>query len=482
MARKSRKQFVTEKQDMEQIISDSQNKKAETLPTAAYIRLSIENSGHDTDDTIQTQIRLVESFVNSHEELSLVDTYIDNGVSGTKFERPEFIRMMEDVKKGRIRCIVVKDLSRFGRDYLETGYYIENIFPLLNVRFIAITDNFDSIRPEDLHSISVPIKNMVNAMYSKDFSRKQESFREMCKKTARVMGINAAYGYRFDRETQRLVINPEVEPYVRMIFSWYFAGVDKREIAKRLEIIGAPTPEKEEGWDYGHVWRGDTIVTIVYNPVYAGYHVMGKRKVSIYKNIPYTYLDRSEWLLFPNFHEPYITQKQYEQIEETIVVNKEIMEKHMKYNEKAREKLPQYFKGKVYCAGCRKRMRFFRGAHHRGYRDLSYQLYRCAYNEEEKTCNHPKVQQNYLIMVVMEQIRHLIKVACDRDKLLKNMEKKSGSSGKLNSLRRKVTRLDEKIIMTNDNITKAYMDFSEGLLEEDEYQFVKQKLATDKIE
>lgn len=120
-------------------------------------------------------------------------------------------------------------------------------------------------------------------------------------------------------------------------------------------------------------------------------------------------------------------------------------------------------------------MRFF-------YRDLSYQLYRCAYEEEEKTCNHPKVQQNYLIMTVMEQIRHLIKVACDRDKLLKNMEKKSGSSGKLNSLRRKVARLDEKIIMTNDKITKAYMDFSEGLLEEDEYQFVKQKLATDKIE
>ena len=483
MARKSRKQLMPVSQTVEQVISISDSlQKADVLPTAAYIRLSMENSGNDSDDTLQTQIALVESYINSHEELSLTETYVDNGFSGTKFDRPEFMRMMDDVKNGRISCIVVKDLSRFGRDYLETGYYIENIFPLLNVRFIAITDNFDNIRQEDVNSLSVPIKNMVNAMYAKDYSRKQEVFRELCKKNARVMGFYAAYGYTFDPKKQRLVINPEVEPYVRMVFSWFFAGVGKKEIAARMNIIGAPTPAKMDGWDYGFTWTADTIVTMVYNPVYAGNHVMGKRKVSLYKNIPNTNVERSEWLMFPNFHEPYITQEEYEQIENTIIENKKIKEKRWKRNEKDREKLPQYFVGKVYCSDCGNRMRFFRGAHHREYTDLSFQYYRCKYGDKKKPCNNRRVQQNFLVMVVMDQINNLIKVACDKDKILREIERKASGSGKINSLKRKIIRLEEKIRIADDKILKAYMNFVEGLLEEEEYQFIKQKLASDKEE
>lgn len=483
MARKSRKQIVPEKETVEQVISINElSARANALPTAAYIRLSVENSGHDSDDTIQTQISLVESYINSHEELSLIETYVDNGFTGTKFDRPEFMRMMDDVKNGKISCIVVKDLSRFGRDYLETGYYIENIFPLLNVRFIAITDNFDSIRQEDVNSLSVPIKNMVNAMYAKDYSRKQEVFRDLCKKNARVMGNNAAYGYLFDPEKQRLVINTEVEPYVRMVFAWFLAGIGKREIADRMNIVGAPTPAKMDGWDYGYTWTPDTVVSMVYNPVYAGYHVMGKSKVSLYKNMPNTNLERSEWLMFPNYHEPYITQEEYEQIENIIIENKRIKEKRWKRNEKDREKLPQYFVGMVYCADCGKRMRFFRGAHHRGYQDLSFQYYRCKYGDKKNPCNNRRVQQNFLIMVVMDQINNLIKVACDRDKLLRDIEKSVCGRGKINSLKRKIARLEEKIHVTDDKILKAYMNFVEGLLEEDEYQFIKQKLGTDKEE
>ena len=112
---------------------------AKRLPTAAYIRLSVENNGHEGEESLRTQISLVESYIHENEELELLETYVDNGYSGTKFDRPEFVRMLDDVKRGKIRCIVVKDLSRFGRDYLETGYYLETIFPLLNVRFIALT-------------------------------------------------------------------------------------------------------------------------------------------------------------------------------------------------------------------------------------------------------------------------------------------------------------------------------------------------------
>ena len=132
MARKSRKQPIYSTESTARVEIETDFIRESTLATAAYVRLSRENGGHETDDTLQTQIKLVHSYILEQPELSLIDTYVDNGVSGTKFDRPEFNRLMQDVKTGRVQCIVVKDLSRFGRDYLEAGYYLDQIFPLLN--------------------------------------------------------------------------------------------------------------------------------------------------------------------------------------------------------------------------------------------------------------------------------------------------------------------------------------------------------------
>ena len=162
MARKSRKNKEAQGKTVPAKPDGLQEYDAPKLRTAAYVRLSSENNGYCTDDSIATQIQLVEDYIASHKELVLTETYVDNGVSGMRFDRPGFVQMMDGVKSGKVQCIVVKDLSRFGRDYLETGYYIEKVFPLLNVRFIAINDNFDSARKSDMESLSVPIKNMVN--------------------------------------------------------------------------------------------------------------------------------------------------------------------------------------------------------------------------------------------------------------------------------------------------------------------------------
>ena len=143
MARKSRKNWI-----VQEVQRAPSNTKEEGLLTAAYGRLSIENAGYETDESLQNQMAMIYQFINDHDDLELVDSYMDNGFTGTNFERPEFQRLMEDVRTGKIQCIVVKDLSRFGRDYLETGYYLETIFPRLNIRFIAINDQYDSFRKE----------------------------------------------------------------------------------------------------------------------------------------------------------------------------------------------------------------------------------------------------------------------------------------------------------------------------------------------
>lgn len=153
MARKSRKNLMPQAAAQEAV---QQNEK-ELLRTAAYARLSVENGGHETEDSLHTQILQIHNYIRENPELTLTDTYADNGFTGTRFDRPEFERMMQDIRTGKIQCIVVKDLSRFGRDYIETGSYLETIFPMLHVRFIAINDDFDNIRQSDVDSLAVPI-------------------------------------------------------------------------------------------------------------------------------------------------------------------------------------------------------------------------------------------------------------------------------------------------------------------------------------
>lgn len=484
MARKSRKTAIAVPNitpDTKIIPFASVVKKENALATAAYIRLSVENNGHETDDSIQTQIRLVESYIRERDDLVLTETFIDNGFSGTKFDRPEFVRMIEAVKSGKIQCIVVKDLSRFGRDYLETGYYLETIFPLLNVRFIAITDQYDSIRAEDRNSISVPIKNMVNAMYAKDYSRKQEVFREMCKRTGRVMGYNAPYGYRFSQETRKLVIDEEVEPYVRMVFAWAICGVKRLEIAKRMELIGAPTPAVHDKWEKnGKHWAAETVKQILYNPCYAGFHVMGKSKLSIYKGISATRTKRSEWLYFPDFHEPYITMEDYEKIENMISTIKKDMDERLSVRAEVRKQMPDVFRGKVFCADCGRQMNFARGSHHRGYDDLSFLYYRCRNSKKYAKCSNKKFQQNFLKIVVTDQIRVLIEAACDKKQVLQMIEQQLAKPGTMSHVERNIARLLERESEVDDRILKAYMDYAEKLLDADAYQTIKEKLIGDK--
>ena len=487
MARRSRKNLLkTSLQNQagsdETLAAIPDKDRAGVLSTGAYIRLSVENNGHETDNSLKNQIILVETFIREHDELSLIDTYVDNGFSGTKFDRPEFVRMMEDVKSGRIQCIVVKDLSRFGRDYLETGYYLETIFPLLNVRFIAITDQFDSIREEDRNSISVPIKNMVNAMYAKDYSRKQEAFREMCKRTGRVMGNNAAYGYTFSRETRKMEIDHEVAPYVHMVFSWALAGVPRIEIANRMNLLGAPTPTQRAKRPQNNQWQDSTITHMLYNPIYAGFHVMNKSRVSISKGIDPTRTKRDEWLFFPDFHEPYITMDDYNEIENLIGQIEQERTDRLKLREEIRAEMPDVFRGKVFCADCGRQMSYARGSHHRGYKDITFQYYRCRYSKQYAKCSNKKIHQSYLKIVVMDQIRVLIRAICDKAKLLEEVKRSYGKPGKINPIDRNLSRLAEKERLIEEKTMRAYEDYACKLLDEDDYLAVKEKLHTEKKE
>ena len=210
------------------------------LPTALYCRLSREDGDRMESDSIGNQRKLLESYIENHPELVTAECYADDGYTGTNFQRPAFQRMLRDIESGRIRCVLVKDLSRFGRDYIETGRYLERWLPEHGVRFIAVTDNIDSVR--GAYDMMMPLKNLFNTQYARDISRKVKSSLHAKQQRGEFIGAFASYGYCKDpQDHNRLVIDPPAAEVVRRIFTLFENGMGKnwRWLAKIFAFFGA---------------------------------------------------------------------------------------------------------------------------------------------------------------------------------------------------------------------------------------------------
>ena len=252
MARTSRKK-ITEKPV--QAVSPSQ-----VFPTAIYARLSVENSGKDDEGAaLENQIAVCEEYVKSCPHLELIETYSDNGRTGTVFDRPAFNRLMDDIRCGRIKCLVVRDFSRFGRDFVETGTYIERIFPQLDVRFIAIKENFDSFATDGSNeSLMIPLQNLINYLYSKDISRKVFTALRIQMENGEFHWRKLPYGYMWNEDRTNIIPNEATAPFVRSIFAWKLEGLSFTQILDRLEAANAPIPEtlQRSGRKYGGCKHG----------------------------------------------------------------------------------------------------------------------------------------------------------------------------------------------------------------------------------
>lgn len=465
------------------VIANIQTKKKENLlRTAAYGRLSVEN---ETDESLQTQMSMLYQFIDEHEDLQFEDSYSDNGYSGTNFDRPEFVRLMDDVRSGKIECIVVKDLSRFGRDYLETGYYIETLFPHLNVRFIAVTDEFDSIREEDRSSLAVPIKNMVNAMYAKDISKKICASREVIKNKEDSMPMGTApFGYDHSEDKKRFVLDEENAPTVRAIFAWSRLGVSVKEIGKRLDLIGAMTPGQSRNQKVGKEvkpaeWRADTVYKILSHPGYVGDVCVGRIKQALYKAEKCHRTSPDEWTVHQNTHEPLVTREDREQIIQTMKANNMKKYSETDYHKEQREKIQDQFSGMIHCAECGRNMYYVRYLH--DYKTLKKTggQYLCPQNGGKAACGGRVVHEDFLKIFIMDQIHLLIKGMCDRKKMLDMVNTSQGGKNALLSAQKKMLALQVKISETEERQHKLYEDYADGILDAEDYQNIKDQYVAD---
>lgn len=462
MARKSRKNRNVES-NMQTVV-----KKENLLDTAAYIRLSVENGGNETDETLVVQQMLVERFIEEHPDLRLEEVYIDNGFTGTNFERPGFMRLMEDVRSGKVQCIVVKDLSRFGRDYLETGYYLETILPKLNVRFIAITDDYDSSRKEDRENISVPIKNMVNAMYAKDMSKKILAAKEAQKRNGNITLSKVAFGYVRSEDKIRQVVDETVAPVVRMIFQWTLLGVSKREIADRLNLLGVTTPGQKEKRKIARVplgetkWNGGTVRKILENPTYTGDIVTGKLKQSLYKGVKQYHTEPEEWDVQKDMHTPLVARDDYEELQESREETHKITKKRQSRCMKDRKKYQDSFPGMVRCGECGNVMYFRRYTHNYTTNEKMGSDYYCG-NEQ---CSRNLIEGNLLKILVMDSVQ-------------RESEEKYTDNSFTGKRQQRV--LESELEKLKNERIHQYEAYAEGVLSREKYIAVKNQL-TEKIE
>ncbi len=225
-------------------------KKNKGIRAAAYLRLSIEDGDKAESNSIGNQRELIQNFVAERPELHLVGEYADDGYTGTNFERPGFTQMMEDIQSDKINCIIVKDLSRLGRNYIEMGKYLERIFPMMGIRFIAINDNYDNANTEssDSDSIVVPFKNLLNDSYCRDISIKVRSQLDIKRRKGEFIGGYAVYGYSKDEQNKnRLVVDEYAADIVRSIYRRKLEGMSANSIADQLNSEGVLAPSEYKG-------------------------------------------------------------------------------------------------------------------------------------------------------------------------------------------------------------------------------------------
>lgn len=284
--------------------------------------MSVEFNGR-RGDSLETQQQIMEAYLALCPDIEIVAVYTDNGTTGRTFEREAFQRMLDDVERGRINCVVVKDLSRLGRNAIDSGYYIEKYFPLHQVRFIAVNDQFDSENKENSGShLIVPLKNMINEAYAADISKKVKAQQRQAMQDGEFVGARPPFGYKKAPDNcHKLLVNEDTAPIVRQIFQWTVDGISLNEVVKRLNQSGYPTP--------GHYlaqtglitnkrlmgsgkWQTWTVSKILADEVYMGDMVQGKSKTVGHKQVP---TDRSEWIVVRGTHEPLIARELYERVQ-----------------------------------------------------------------------------------------------------------------------------------------------------------------------
>lgn len=453
--------------------------------TAVYARLSIENSKKDDKgESIEGQIEICKNYIEEHPYLHFADAYVDNGWTGTNTNRPEFQRLLKDIHDGKIKALVIKDFSRFSRDYIEAGNLLENVFPFLGVRFISVADNYDSFETDgSAESLLIPLKNLINSYYSKDISKKVSTAVHTKQLAGEHIPSMIPYGYiKSETRAYRFEPDPETAANVTRIFQMRVKGVPINRIARTFNSEGIHSPGKlrflrgqtSDKRYATSIWSAQLIKQILKNPTYLGHLVFGRMPTALYLGKPnYQYEpDESKWRVLENMHEPLVSQEVFDKAKEMEIAGREAWYQQYANNQEKREKNPPFFHGYVYCGDCGVKLQY-----HRFKTNSSGATgeYICGNYRHDKCFGTHSVPQEKMKTIVWNVIRDQMEYFCDFQKvidLLKAGEKETCSQIDCKEEKRSVLL---KMKSRQAKREKLYEDFTDGILTPEEYQYMKKK-------
>ncbi len=455
---------------------------------ALYIRLSQEDEDNGQDkqesNSVTSQKTLLNEFIEEHDDLIVYDTYIDDGFTGTDFNRPSFQRLLEDMRNGNINCVIVKDLSRLGRNYIEVGNYIEQVFPLFNIRFIAINDSVDSFKnPASTNTILVPFKNLINDEYARDTSTKIRTSLNGKKKKGEFVGAFPSYGYIKDpKDKHKLAIDEVAADIVRKIFYWNVnEGLGKIAICHRLNELGIlnPTGHKklELGQNYNnygiqdntYTWTPSTVRNILNNEVYIGNTVQGKRRTKSYKVHKVEAVPKEEWVRVENTHEAIIDK-------ETFKKAQELSRRDTKVSQKTNEL--SIWAGFLKCADCGRAMNKKSSTNKSG---SKYEYYICSTyrKKSNKLCTKHTIKEELLEKAVVQAINLHIDLLINTEEIIKQINQSSFQNLKNENIENMIMTKQNEISKISNFKRTLYEDWKNADITREEYLEYKQKYEND---
>lgn len=465
---------------------------APTTPTAkiykaaGYVRLSVEDSGRPGADTIEGQKALLTGYIENQPDMELYGLFCDNGRSGTDFARPEFEKLMDAVRSGKVDCIVVKDLSRFGRNYKETGNYLERIFPFLGIRFVAINDAFDTQTAErSADGYIVPLKNLINEVYSKDISKKSGSALETKQRNGDFIGAWAPYGYSKDPDNKNhLIINEEVAPTVRRIFAWRADGVSIVQIARRLNDAGILSPSaylyetgevKTEKYK-GVLWHTQILKSILSHPVYCGHMVQGRKKQSFYEGKSQAFTPESEWKIVLNTHEAIIDEDTFEKVQAIAKQRKD--EYHARLGKFAHlEHSDNILQGLVCCPNCMRPMVRYKNVSHG--KKLWYTFICPTHASDPERCDFVSIREDELVDVLFTAIQKQIELAADMESVTRKLNAQPSYKKSRSEAQDRLDAAQRTLKRSQSLYESLYQNYVEQLMTEQEYMTLKARYKTE---
>lgn len=442
---------------------------------ALYIRLSKEDENEGPSESVNNQRSLLHEFVQQ-QRLSVYDTYVDDGWSGTNFDRPGFQRMIADIEAKKVNMVITKDLSRLGRDYILTGHYMERYFPEHRVRYISLLDGIDTGVDSTANDIT-PFRAIMNDMYAKDISKKISSVKHDKQRKGLFIGGKPVYGYKMHpTEKNKIVIDQEAAPIVRRIFGMALEGESCRQIAARLNAEGVPTPATYAGLPVGKpgpytgLWSSERISDMLQNETYVGNMVQGRSRKINYKTKKCVRQPRKDWVVVEGTHEPIIDRETFDKVQLLVSSRRHTRSRTYDF----------LLKGLIFCHECGYPLAVINRKTAAGEDRLFFVCRTYQRFTKAGVCTSHTIKEETVTKAVVDKVQEVCQRYLQKERLLPMAQAEVEKAAAQADDERERAALQSKLDSLTAHLDRVYQDRLNGLLDEADFQRIYAKVKADR--